>query len=49
MVYDDQVTLTLSSSPEQKEELIRMLSDATQGAVDADHIEVKKIKGMREI
>ncbi|MBR2735724.1 MAG: YigZ family protein [Firmicutes bacterium] len=49
MVYDDQVTLTLSSSPEQKEALIRMLSDATQGAVDADHIEVKKIKGMREI
>ena len=49
MVYDDQVSFSLSSSPEQEEAVIRMLSDATQGAVNEENIEVKKNQGMREI
>ncbi len=49
MVYDDQVTFTLSSGPEQEEEVLRLLSDATQGALQAGDIDIQKIIGMREI
>lgn len=49
MVYDDQVTFTLISRPEQQEDVIRLLSDATQGALHAGNIESEKILGMSEI
>ena len=48
MVYDDQVTFTLTSRPEQKEDIIRLLSDATQGVLHAGNIASEKIIGMSE-
>ena len=48
MVYDDQVTLTLASRPEQKEDVIRLLSDATQGVLHAGNIQTEKIIGISE-
>ena len=49
MVYDDQVTFTLNAGLDQKEQVLRMLSDATQGAVSPENTEIKKITGIREI
>lgn len=49
MVYDDQVAFTLISGLEQREDVVRMLSDLTQGLIREEDIGIKKISGMREI
>ena len=49
MVYDDQVAFSLISGLDQREGIIRMLSDLTQGTIHEENIEIKKISGMREI
>ena len=49
IVYEDQVTFTMSSGLDQKDQVLRLISDATQGALQTDDIEIKKIIGMREI
>lgn len=49
MVYDDQVTFTLVVDPDQKEAIVLMIMDATQGAVQEQNLEIKEIQGNREI
>lgn len=49
MVYDDQVTFTLVVDPDQKEAIVLMIMDATQGSVQEQNLEIKEIQGNREI